>query len=571
MMKMSHLDRNRAVRSTSPNVKTIRRVGARSLVAAVLGVAMLVAFAGTDAYAAAFIPSLGAASPYAVLGALPGTSTGLSRITGDLGLAAISSASAGASASSGLLGTGLLSGVGDLAGSLLGGVTGTTNVGNATALEAQGAASAAFHAAANEAPTHVITGSEFNNVALTSGVYALAGPLELAGRVVLESHGITNPDFVFQVPSDLRTAIGAQIVLGVGVRASDVLWQVGGATNLAPNTSLVGTVLSDHSITLGAGAKLIGRAISLAGAVNLDRNAIALPLVTAAVAAAAPAVSAPANVVTPSRGSGVALPSLSIGSGVALPVLLRLLSAPSLSVPTVPTNGSSSTGEGTPTSAEGGAPLALPFIPLGDIGVPELVTPTLPGTGIALPTVPTLPGTGIALPTVTTPTSPTSSAPSASSGNSSARSTGLSLPLSGVSLPKLVSPSGSGASTPLSGLSLPSLSVPSITTPSVPSITTPSLSVPHLSTTPSTSPAKGSIARGRVKESAPSHSSASSHAKSSSSPTASSSPIPLGAPQTGFGGMAGSTASRVLLALLALLIAASASTFAVRSHRYQRG
>jgi hypothetical protein len=35
--------------------------------------------------------------------------------------------------------------------------------------------------------------------------------------------------------------------------------------------------------------------------------------------------------------------------------------------------------------------------------------------------------------------------------------------------------------------------------------------------------------------------------------------------------MAGSTASRVLLALLALLIAGCASTFAIRSHRYQRG
>jgi hypothetical protein len=45
MMNMSQLDRSRAVRSRSPYVTTVRRIGAPSLVAATLGVAMLVAFA----------------------------------------------------------------------------------------------------------------------------------------------------------------------------------------------------------------------------------------------------------------------------------------------------------------------------------------------------------------------------------------------------------------------------------------------------------------------------------------------------------------------------------------------
>jgi ice-binding like protein len=555
-METSHFDRNRAERQRSRNAKTFRRIGARSIVAALVGIVMLLAFAGTDAYAADFVPTLGAASPYAVLEALPGTSAGLSSISGDLGLAAGSSVTTGASTSSGLLGTGLLSGVGNLAGSLLGGVTGITNVGNAAASSAEGAASTAYHAVASEAPTHAIAGSELDNVTLASGVYAAAGPLELAGRVILEARGVRNPDFVFQIPSNLRSAIGAQVILGAGVRPSDVLWQVGGATSLAPNTSWEGTILSDRSISLGAGVKLIGRAISLAGPVNLDRNDIALPLVSAAVGIAAPALSSPTSVVTPSRVGrttkqvAAALPSLSIGAGLSLPVSLHLLSAPLVTVPKVPTTGSSATGSGTPAV---GAPLALPFIPLGDIGVPEIAVPTLPATGIALPSV-------------TAPSSPTTSGSGSPFGSTAVPSTGSSLPLSGLSLPGLtspLSPISPSTSAPLSGLSLPSLTVPSVTTPS--------LSIPHLSTTPSTSTGQGSIARGRVKESAPAHSSPAAHAKSSTSPAASGSTIPSGAPQTGFGGMAGSTASRVLLSLLALLIAACASTFAVRSHRYQRG
>lgn len=548
MMKTAHLHRNRAVLSRSRNTTSVHRIAARSIVAAVLGAAMLVAFAGADAYAAGFVPSLGAASPYAVLAALPGTGDGLSTITGDLGLAASSSTSSGASASSGLAGTELLSGAGSLTGSLLGGVSGVANVGNVAASSAEGAASAAYRAAAGETPTRVIAGSQFSNVTLTPGVYALAGPLVLAGRVILDAHGNANPDFVFQVPSDLRSATGAQVILGAGVRPSDVLWQVGGATALAPNSSFVGTILSNGAISLGAGVKLAGRAISLAGPVNLDRDVIALPLVSAAAGVAAPALSAPTSVVPPSTGSGAiprvaaSVPSVSIDAGLSLPVLLRLLSVPAVSVPTATTGGSSLSGTRSLTGLGAGAPVALPFIPLGDIGVPELAVPTLPSTGITPPRA-------------TTPTS------SASGSTSGTPSTGLSLPLSGLSLPALTSPSDSSASLPIGGLPLPSLFVPSLTTPS--------LSIPHLAA-PSTSSAMGSIARGRVTESAPTHASLGSHAKSSTPPVASGSPIPSGAPQTGFGALSGS-ASRVLLALLALLIAVGAGTFAVRSRRYQRG
>jgi hypothetical protein len=70
MVPVSLSTRNRVVDSTKPRrASSVRRVRGRSLAAALLGTMMLVAFAGSDAYATGFIPSLGAASPFAVLGA----------------------------------------------------------------------------------------------------------------------------------------------------------------------------------------------------------------------------------------------------------------------------------------------------------------------------------------------------------------------------------------------------------------------------------------------------------------------------------------------------------------------
>ncbi|HEY1761144.1 MAG TPA: ice-binding family protein, partial [Acidimicrobiales bacterium] len=350
------------------------RVAARSTVAALLGTATLVAFAGASAYAAGIIPTLGAASPYVILGAASSTSAGLSNVTGDLGLTSNTTAGASASSgSSGLLGTGLLSSGGSLGGSLLGGVNGATTTNNPAAATAEAAATQAYQVIASEAPTHVLSGDVLRGVTLSPGVYAVTGSLQLAGRLVLDARGERGADFIFQIPSDLTTTSGAQIILGAGAQASNVVWQVGDAADLAAATSFAGTILSNRSITVGSGSKLVGRALSLTGAVNLTNDSIALPLVGAVVSAASNAVSAAASVAVPTttvratNGVSAATPSIAGGARVSLPlspVLGRNLSTPSLS--SIPDAGDSILGAGgLPTGLSAG----LPFIPLQGIGV----------------------------------------------------------------------------------------------------------------------------------------------------------------------------------------------------------
>jgi Ice-binding-like len=567
MEEMSRLQENSRAESSEESSKLprLRRVGGRSLVPVALIAMMVTAFTGADAYAAGSIPTLGAAAPYSVLEAVVGANVGRSNLASELGLATNTSATSGTTTSSGLLGTGLLSGAGNLAGSLLGGASthGGSTGSDSAALAAEVAAGFAYHVIAGESPTYKIVGP-LNGVTLTPGIYAATGPLELAGRVLLDARGVANPHFIFQLPSDFTTAPATQIVLGAGVRASDVLWQIGGGTNVGTGTSLPGTILSRGPINLGLGAKLRGRAISLTGPVNLDRNSISLSGIGAVVAATSPTVSTAAGVVTP--GTSAASP-LSAGAGISLVLLpLHSLGVPTTALATVPTTRSStSSGPAAPV------PSTLPFIPIGDIGVPELAVPTVPVAGVGVPTVtpplasstsaptaaapsaaPTLPLTNIQLPAL--PTTPAST------------------PVSGLSLPSLTLPSlGSSpasTSTPASGLSVPSITLPSIT---VPSVSPGSLALPNVSTA-STPSGKGTLVHGRVRASSPTHTSSSSHVKSTSTTSpGSGSIVPLGAPQTGFGGMARTASGRFLLVLSALVVAACASTFAVRSRKYQRG
>ncbi|HEY1761492.1 MAG TPA: hypothetical protein VGG17_02760, partial [Acidimicrobiales bacterium] len=136
--------------------------------------------------------------------------------------------------------------------------------------------------------------------------------------------------------------------------------------------------------------------------------------------------------------------------------------------------------------------------------------------------------------------------------------------LNGISLPQLTSPSALTPSfTPLPTLALPALTLPSISSGS--------LRLPALSVTPSTSSGVSKIVHPRVKESSSVHSSAAPHAKSTtSSASVSGSTIPVGAPQTGFGGMAGSNLQLVMV-FGALLLALCAGSLAIRSRRIQHG
>jgi hypothetical protein len=255
-----------------------------------LGLALIAAMAAlvvapSSASAAQLPVNLGSAGNFAVLAATTVTSTGLSQITGDLGV------------SPGTAVTGFPPGT----------ITGAQHDGDLTALLARLALKNAYNDAAGRTPATSVSG-DLGGQTLTPGVYNSASSLGLTGTLTLDAQGDPSAVFIFQMGSTLITAAASQVVLTGGAQAANVFWQVGSSATLGTNSALAGNILAQTSITGTTGAAVNGRALAIDGAVTLDTNTV-----TATVLAVTGVLSitAPAN-----AGLGSTAPGGTISAGL---------------------------------------------------------------------------------------------------------------------------------------------------------------------------------------------------------------------------------------------------------------
>ncbi|HEY1825539.1 MAG TPA: ice-binding family protein [Acidimicrobiales bacterium] len=523
------------VHQRSNKVAAIRSVAKRTtylVCAATLSLLGLSAFGAAPAGAASGFPQLGLAAPFAVLGGEGVTTLGDSHIHGALGSLVPDATS-----------TTLVSG-------LLGGVVGTVNglLGSnsvATTSSSEGAiaaATSAYQRLGDLTSTHTFRAGSLINASLESGVYSWPGSLSLGGVITLNALGHRDANFVFEVPGDLTSAARTAINLRGGAQASHVFWRVAGAANLAPSSSLVGSLLVDHGISLGAGSTLLGRALSLGGIVNLDAATIVLPSVVNSAVSSAGAVASSAGVASRAGVAETGVGAVTSAAGAATSTLSPSLSeasgiAGALSVP------------GFASSA----PISLPFIPLSGIAVPDLAVPAaeVPQARSIVPSVlGIIPLNSVSLPvSVPDVTSLGSGTPSSGTTSSAAPTPSITTPslsLGGVSVPSL------GVTTPSVGGSslLPNISLPAVSANLAPRLATPSTSTP-----------KGGVkTTGHPKSST----SSATHSKSGSTASASGSTIPSGAPQTGQGSPLGTLGLRLFLALSALALAIACGALGAR-------
>lgn len=206
-----------------------------------------VAEASPDAVA----PDLGSALSFAVLGASTVTNTGPTAVTGDLGLWPGTSVT------------------GFPPGTVSGGVM---HVNDAIAHQAQDDAVLAYDDLAGQPCDTDLTGQDLGGMTLAPGTYCFDDVASLTGDLELDAQGDSNAVFVFQIGSTLTTASNAAVnVIGGGL-ACKVFWQVGSSATLDIGTVFAGNLLALASITLNAGASLVGRAIALNAAVTMDTN-----------------------------------------------------------------------------------------------------------------------------------------------------------------------------------------------------------------------------------------------------------------------------------------------------------
>jgi len=202
------------------------------------------------------VVALGSAANFAVLAGSTVTNTGGTTVTGDLGV------------SPGSAVTGFPPGT----------VVGTQHIADTVAAGAMVDLTTAYNDAAGRTLCPVSVAGNLGGQTLSPGLYKSTSGLEISsGDLTLDAKGNANAVFIFQMASTLDTAAGLHVILAGGAKASNVFWQVGTSATLGTNSTFIGTIMADQSVSLNNGATLQGRAMARIGAVTLDASTVTKP------------------------------------------------------------------------------------------------------------------------------------------------------------------------------------------------------------------------------------------------------------------------------------------------------
>ena len=218
--------------------------------------------------------SLGSAGDFVILSTTGVSSTGTTRITGDIGVSP--------AAATYITGFGLvLDPSGTFSKTLL--VTGRAYAADYTdptpmkMTTAVGDMQTAYTDAAGRLnPNHTeLYAGDVTGQTLTSGLYKwTTGVLVSAGGVTIS--GTSHDIWIFQIAGNLSLAKDANITLLGGASVSNIFWQVAGQAVMGTTAAMKGIILCQTAIVMNTGATLEGRALAQT-AVTLDANTVTRP------------------------------------------------------------------------------------------------------------------------------------------------------------------------------------------------------------------------------------------------------------------------------------------------------
>ena len=226
------------------------RLGARILLPSLLvGGVFVLAVTVQPAVAIGTSVNLGTVGSYSVLGGESVTNTGLSVLSGNVGV------------SPGTGATGFPPGT----------TGGVIHAADAHAAQAKADLLTAYDNAAGQASDATI-GAELGGLVLEPGVYTAPSSTQITGPLVLDAKGDPGAVFIFQIGSGLTTASSSSVVLLNDAQSCHVFWQVAESATLGTSTTFVGTIMALTSIVVRTGATVEGRALARNGSVTLDDN-----------------------------------------------------------------------------------------------------------------------------------------------------------------------------------------------------------------------------------------------------------------------------------------------------------
>jgi len=130
-------------------------------------------------------------------------------------------------------------------------------------------------AAGRAAGTTELGAGDISGMTLTPGVYKWSSGVLIDNRGVTLSGGPTDV-WIFQIAQNLTMASTARINLAGGALAKNIFWQVFGVMNVGTTAHFEGIALVQTAITMGTGATANGRLLAQT-AVALDANTVVRP------------------------------------------------------------------------------------------------------------------------------------------------------------------------------------------------------------------------------------------------------------------------------------------------------
>ncbi len=199
---------------------------------------------------------LASTADYVVLAGASITNTGLTNITGDVGI------------SPGTSLTGFPPGI----------IVGTNHIADPSSVLAKLDLTTAYNSSAGRTLGPVTVAGNLGGMTLPPGLYKSTSGLEISsGDLTLDAKGNADAIWIFQIASTLTTSSGRKVILIGGAKATNVYWQVGTSATLGTTSIFKGTIMADQSITMNTGASLEGRAFARSGAITMNGNTIVKP------------------------------------------------------------------------------------------------------------------------------------------------------------------------------------------------------------------------------------------------------------------------------------------------------
>ena len=195
---------------------------------------------------------LGSAANFKILAGSKIGSTGLTTITGDIGVSPSTVISGFPPAT----------------------LTGVKHPGNATSAAAQLDLKASYDST-SALLVDVTINKELGGQTYMRGVYKSgSGTFGIADTLTLDGGGDASAVWIFKMSDALITSSGSYVKLINGAKWQNVFWQVGNSATLGSNSTFSGNILALSSIMAEEGATVNGRLLAITDSVSLHHNTI---------------------------------------------------------------------------------------------------------------------------------------------------------------------------------------------------------------------------------------------------------------------------------------------------------